>query len=158
MSKRQNTRVQAHTLERNEKGNSTTAYQVYFDSGLFHLRVHCSLSVARPRGMHVRRGRGLLLNGQAIMIKGVNRHEHDPYLGKTVRRAALGGRGPAPGCPPAASRRRRQAPRAAALSVPRSRAGLPLVFLLFVLPQPTGDWFALHKKAESRDALGPLVE
>ena len=27
---------------------------------------------------------GLLVNGKPIMISGVNRHEHDPYLGKTV--------------------------------------------------------------------------
>lgn len=28
--------------------------------------------------------RKLLINGQAVMIKGVNRHEHDPRRGKAV--------------------------------------------------------------------------
>ena len=36
--------------------------------------------------MEIRGGR-LLVNGQAILVKGVNRHEHSPDLGHTVERA-----------------------------------------------------------------------
>ncbi len=32
------------------------------------------------------RDRQLLINGQAVLIKGVNRHDHDPYTGKLVSR------------------------------------------------------------------------
>jgi beta-galactosidase len=35
------------------------------------------------------RGHELLVNGRAVLIKGVNRHDHDPRTGKTVSRAAM---------------------------------------------------------------------
>jgi beta-galactosidase len=34
-------------------------------------------------------GRRLLLNGKPLLIKGVNRHEHDPYTGHVVSREAM---------------------------------------------------------------------
>ncbi len=35
------------------------------------------------------RNKELLINGKAVMIKGVNRHEHDPKSGKTVTRKSM---------------------------------------------------------------------
>ena len=35
------------------------------------------------------KGRELLVNGRALLIKGVNRHEHDPKTGKTISEAAM---------------------------------------------------------------------
>lgn len=35
------------------------------------------------------RGPELLDNGRAVLIKGVNRHDHDPRSGKTVSRASI---------------------------------------------------------------------
>jgi beta-galactosidase len=40
------------------------------------------------RTVEIRKGR-LLVNGQAILVKGVNRHEVDPETGKTVSRASM---------------------------------------------------------------------
>lgn len=40
------------------------------------------------RSVELRGGR-LLLNGQPILIQGVNRHEHDPYTGHTVSEASM---------------------------------------------------------------------
>jgi beta-galactosidase len=35
------------------------------------------------------RGHELLVNGRAVLIKGVNRHDHDPLTGKTVSRSSI---------------------------------------------------------------------
>ncbi|RBY81307.1 hypothetical protein DQ239_01475 [Blastococcus sp. TF02-09] len=35
------------------------------------------------------RGHELLVNGRAVLVKGVNRHDHDPRTGKTVSRAVM---------------------------------------------------------------------
>ncbi len=35
------------------------------------------------------RNRQLLVNGQPILLKGVNRHEHDPYTGRTISRQSM---------------------------------------------------------------------
>ena len=40
------------------------------------------------RSVEIRNGQ-LLVNGVAIKIKGVNRHEHDPYMGRTITRESM---------------------------------------------------------------------
>ena len=35
------------------------------------------------------RNQELLINGRAVLIKGVNRHDHDPLTGKTVSRERM---------------------------------------------------------------------